>query len=1731
MKSLFFNRAGLLSVLAALFCSLPAHPVLGQACPITFPPSPANELTAYVTIYPGYKVSLTIQQQLTSFFTVDVSNTVSGPNPPIPYGLYPTWCVDTWDFINPTAITVPGSIYSGFLYSTCDPDLNAELPPGHPNTLVSAADWQMVNYILNHQGCAGGTNAFYWDVQAAINTLVGSGLGDTEYCGTPLKTPIPDGCGGYPKYDSNVVECLLMQATNNAPTWTPKCGDVYGVIYVTEPFTDQFLLLEVPIPCPKLHIGTIGACYSSPGAAEAAAIAATTVTGGCGSEIYTASASGTCPATITVTGVDACGDVATATTTAYILTSPPTLIGVPSTTTMNFQCYSDIPPIPTVTATDSCNRPVMPVNLATSTNQTGPCSYVVTWTWMVQDCASNEASFTETITVQNTTAPTLTQIGINNCYTTLSAAISAATAATSGTANCGGPVTFTASANGGYCPATITVTGTDNCGLSSMVTYTVKILTNGPTMSGVPPNTNYQCLTDVPAEAVVAVADACGLALTVGVTDVTNVNLAAPCSWTITRTWSATDCAGQPVSETQTIAVQDTTLPGVTQGPIGTCYTSMTTASNAALKATTFTATSCGGAITTNVTVLGTCSATITVMGTDACGNSASVTYTTTILTNTPTLNGVPGNGSYQCLSQVPAEAGVTATDSCGNSLSVSVSDKTNATSLCGYTIIRTWSAADCAGQPVSETQTITVLDTTLPTVTKGSISSCYTSVTAATTAALNATIFTPTLCGGAVIPSVAVSGTCPAIITVTGTDSCGKSVSVTYSAYILTTPPVLSSAPGNANYQCLSQVPAEAIVTATDACLGPLTVIVTDTTNSTSLCGYTITRIWGATDCAGQTTTETNIITVLDTTLPTATKGSISSCYTSATSAENDALGATVFTSTLCGGAVTPSVSISGTCPATITVTGTDSCGKSVSVTYSTKILTALPTLTGVPANGSYQCLSQVPAEAVVTAMDSCKGVLPVSVTDKTNATSLCGYTITRTWKTTDCAGQTASGTQTITVQDTALPGVTKGAINSCYSSVSAATTAALNMTIFTPTLCGGAVTPSVSVSGTCPAIITVTGTDSCGKSVSVTYSAKILTAPPTLTGVPPNTTVQCPSEIPNPATVTAMDSCGLALIVGYNQVESNPSSTCSNVIKRTWSVTDCAGQTTTSSQVITQYDNVAATLTCPTNITIITNLCQMYCTFSCGDWNGSCDGGSRSGGWWQGWCGKSSSSPCSSAWTGWWTSCGASSSQCGNCWNNWAATRPTSCWGSWTSSAPSGWWGSWSGGGGGWGSSGGGWGSSGYGSQCWVPCGGNNPDNVLNNCYKQVYPSGCVTVGLPGNCVTLTSCSAVQNCLGINGSPGSLKGSCVNPSSCSAGSFCAQVLALRLNCDFGDYGCVPGFVGKCGDLVLCDSTSPCNGKKVRDILSLCDCAVSGGSCPSGCTPQYLTTLCSNLNQCFEGCQPSSWCSTHLCSVYVPSPSQSGTATVTTGCTTNVTVTYCDTIKPGACSASYVISREWIAVDVCNNSNTCTQLITILGKCQANQICGNFNSQNPGKGYCWFNAHLNCNPGKKCTVYCQNASVTLTCNDGKTYTFPVPDCQINFSPSCSSGSCQFDGTKWATTVPCSGDDQIFLSGCGIPWQSDFANCRSVCWNGNFCSDTPGVNCNWQWSSACYNCDLSKCGSINVKPCHNVPCGYAGGDQCGTPENCKSFCQGGACGGGGGNYTGSWSGTGSFSCN
>jgi len=86
---------------------------------------------------------------------------------------------------------------------------------------------------------------------------------------------------------------------------------------------------------------------------------------------------------------------------------------------------------------------------------------------------------------------------------------------------------------------------------------------------------------------------------------------------------------------------------------------------------------------------------------------------------------------------------------------------------------------------------TVTVIDNTPPTLTPGSIASCYPTAAAAQAAAIAATNATDN-CGGMINKTASTEGTCSAIVTVTATDASGRSASTTYQTRIDNTPPTL---------------------------------------------------------------------------------------------------------------------------------------------------------------------------------------------------------------------------------------------------------------------------------------------------------------------------------------------------------------------------------------------------------------------------------------------------------------------------------------------------------------------------------------------------------------------------------------------------------------------------------------------------------------------------------------------------------------------------------------------------------------------------------------------------------------------------------------------------------------------------------------------------------------------------------------------------------------------------
>jgi hypothetical protein len=192
------------------------------------------------------------------------------------------------------------------------------------------------------------------------------------------------------------------------------------------------------------------------------------------------------------------------------------------------------------------------------------------------------------------------------------------------------------------------------------------------------------------------------------------------------------------------------------------------------------------------------------------------------------------------------------------------------------------------------------------------------------------------------------------------------------------------------------------------------------------------------------------------------------------------------------------------------------------------------------------------------------------------------------------------------------------------------------------------------------------------------------------------------------------------------------------------------------------------------------------------------------------------------------------------------------------------------------------------------------------------------------------------------------------------------------------------------------------------------------------------------------------------------------------------------------------------------------------------------------GGSFIWFNANLKASgiPSTGATVLFQNSTIQFTADQA--YNLAVPNARITFSPNAICASTSFDTLTqtWMTTVPLSGSDEVFLSGLAFPVPASFANADgkvngAVIWQGTFFTDTSGVTVNWKWGAAVYTTFSTDYNTDAIKPSHSNSCAYPNSDHAGTPEGFdaqsgnqfKSFVVGGARGGGGSNFTGSWSGT------
>jgi len=197
-----------------------------------------------------------------------------------------------------------------------------------------------------------------------------------------------------------------------------------------------------------------------------------------------------------------------------------------------------------------------------------------------------------------------------------------------------------------------------------------------------------------------------------------------------------------------------------------------------------------------------------------------------------------------------------------------------------------------------------------------------------------------------------------------------------------------------------------------------------------------------------------------------------------------------------------------------------------------------------------------------------------------------------------------------------------------------------------------------------------------------------------------------------------------------------------------------------------------------------------------------------------------------------------------------------------------------------------------------------------------------------------------------------------------------------------------------------------------------------------------------------------------------------------------------------------------------------------------------NFNGTAIGAGHViWFNAVFNPQglPQSGGTIDFVNQTITGVPGLG---TINVPNSYITFSPSASMATTSFNTTEnaWITTLPTSHlSGNQFLAAIPVVVPSGLPGGGvSPTWSGTFESTISGLTLQWQWAAATYYPGFptlpSGYNAIGVKPTDdNKASQYQNSDHAGTPENETGLKDGGgATGGGGSNYTGSYSGTAHF---
>ncbi|WP_415191741.1 gliding motility-associated C-terminal domain-containing protein [Psychroserpens sp.] len=468
----------------------------------------------------------------------------------------------------------------------------------------------------------------------------------------------------------------------------------------------------------------------------------------CGSATVTfeeVSASGDCLSVQTIsrtwTATDECGNtnVHVQTITVQDTTAPTFTVPVD----VSLECDADLTDV-SITGDvndedDNCSSDLEAT--FTDTTADGSCvnETIITRIWTLTDECDNTTTAIQTITIEDTTAPTFTvpaDVSLE-CDTDL-ADVSITGDVNDEADNCSTELeaTFTDTTAGGPCVNETIITRTwsltDECDNTTTAIQMITIEdTTAPTFT-VPADVSLECDTDLAdvliTGDVIDEADNCSTDLEATFTDVVADGSCAN-ETIITRTWTLTDECDNTTIAIQTITLEDTTAPtftvpadvsiecdlDVTDVSLTGDVTDEADNCSANLEATfvdTITNGDCANSsIITRVWTV-----------TDDCDNATALVQTITIEDTTAPTFTIPESITIECdqdITDINTTGDVTdETDNCSTELEATFTDViTEGDCTNNFTITRTWSLTDDCDNTTTLIQTITVVDSTAPTL------------------------------------------------------------------------------------------------------------------------------------------------------------------------------------------------------------------------------------------------------------------------------------------------------------------------------------------------------------------------------------------------------------------------------------------------------------------------------------------------------------------------------------------------------------------------------------------------------------------------------------------------------------------------------------------------------------------------------------------------------------------------------------------------------------------------------------------------------------------------------------------------------------------------------------------------------------------------------------------------------------------------------------------------------